>query len=199
MTGNFWKGVVRSKLGCKMGHCMKKVENSCPKGYAYPIQEPLIYPKKIFATIHWYSEEWYRGRWKFGLEPRYAYCYTLCVNRWIANKERQVPRRNFDARCSLSYVKNICFLDIAQTSGFQPGSGGPTEVVNHLWKGCQKVFHVHSCISFALSEFRWRWLVYSGLIQWVTVQKGLKTTGLDTSVKITSDVWTHPPQFCCMA
>jgi len=49
---------------------------------------------------------------KFGLEPRYAYCYTLCVNCWIANKEGQGPRRNFDARFSLSYGKNVCFLDI---------------------------------------------------------------------------------------
>jgi len=25
------------KLGYKMGCCMKKVENYCPKGYTYPI------------------------------------------------------------------------------------------------------------------------------------------------------------------
>jgi len=31
---------------------------------------------------------------------------------------------------------------------------GPTEVVNHLWKGRQNLFYVHSCITFALSEFR---------------------------------------------
>ena len=66
----------------------------------------------FFATMHWHSEEWYRGRWKFGLEPRYACCYILCVNCWIANKEGQDPRRNFDARFSLSYGKNVCFLDI---------------------------------------------------------------------------------------
>jgi len=48
----------------------------------------------------------------------YAHCYTLCVNRWRANKEGQGPRRNFDARFLLSYGKNI-------GCGFQPGSGGP--------------------------------------------------------------------------
>jgi len=42
-----------------------------------------------------------------------------CVNCWIANKEGQGPRRNFDARFLLSYGKNLCFLDIASTSGFQ--------------------------------------------------------------------------------
>jgi len=47
------------------------------------------------------------------------------VNCWIANKEAQGPRRNFDARFSLSYGKYVCFLDIAQSSGFQSGSGGP--------------------------------------------------------------------------
>jgi len=46
------------------------------------------------------------------LEPRYAYCYTLCVNCWIANKEGRGPRRNFDARFSFSYGKNVCFLYI---------------------------------------------------------------------------------------
>jgi len=38
-------------------------------------------------------------------------------------------------------------------------------------------------------------LGYSELLQWVTVQKGVKITGLDSSVKITSDVWTHSPQY----
>jgi len=71
---------------------------------------------------------------------------------------------------------------------------GPTEVVNHLWKGRQKIFYVHSCIAFALSEFRCRLLGYIGLLQWVAVQKGVKTTGLAASVKITSDAWTHSPQ-----
>ena len=71
---------------------------------------------------------------------------------------------------------------------------GPTEVVHHLWKGRQKIFYVHSCITFALSEFIWGSLGYSGLLQWVAVQKELKTTGLDASVKITSVVWTHSPQ-----
>jgi len=35
------------------------------------------------------------------------------VNCWIANKEGQDLRRNFDARFLFSYGKNICFLDIA--------------------------------------------------------------------------------------
>jgi len=58
------------------------------------------------------------------------------------------------------------------------------------------MFYVHRCIAFALSEFRWGSLGYSGLLQRVAVQSGLKTTGLDASVKITIDVWTHSPQYC---
>ena len=46
------------------------------------------------------------------------------MNCWIAIKEGEGPRRNFDARFSHSYGKNVCFLGIALTSGFQPGSGG---------------------------------------------------------------------------
>jgi len=42
---------------------------------------------------------------------------------------------------------------------------GPTEVVNHLWKGRQKILDVHSCITFALSEFRWGSFCYNGLLQ----------------------------------
>ena len=67
----------------------------------------------------------------------------------------------------------------------------PTVVVNHLWKGRQKIFCVHSSITFALSEFRWGSLCYSGLLQWVAVQKVLKTIGLDASVQIMSGVWAH--------
>jgi len=78
-------------------------------------------------------------------------------------------------------------------------SAGPKEVVNHLWKGHQTIFYVHSCITFALSEFRWGSLDCSGLLQWIEVQKGLKTTGLNASVKITIDIWTHSPQYCCIA
>jgi len=33
----FLEGGRKVKLGCKMCRCMKKVENYCPKGYAYPI------------------------------------------------------------------------------------------------------------------------------------------------------------------
>jgi len=33
----FLEGGREVKLGCKMGRCMKKVGNYCPKGYAYPI------------------------------------------------------------------------------------------------------------------------------------------------------------------
>jgi len=58
-------------------------------------------------------------------------------------------------------------------------------------EGRQKIIYVHT---FALSEFRWGSLGYSGLLQWVAVQKGLKNTGLDASVNTTSDVWTHSPQ-----
>ena len=68
---------------------------------------------------------------------------------------------------------------------------GPTEVMNHLRKGRQKIFYTHSCITFALSEFRWESLGYSGLLQWVAVQKGLKINGLNASAKIRSDIWTH--------
>jgi len=64
----------------------------------------------FFATIHWPSEEWYRGRWKFGLEPRYGCCITLCANCWIANKEGQDQRRNFDVKFSLSMEKMFVFL-----------------------------------------------------------------------------------------
>jgi len=45
----------------------------------------------------------------FGFEPRCAYCYTSCVNCWIANKDGQGPRRNFNARFSLSYQKQCLF------------------------------------------------------------------------------------------
>jgi len=82
---------------------------------------------------------------------------------------------------------------------FNLEEAGPREVVYHLWKGRQRIFYVHSCIAFALSEFRWGSLGYSGLLQWIAVQNGLKTTGLDASVKITIDVWTHSPPYCCIA
>jgi len=38
---------------------------------------------------------------------------------------------------------------------------GPTEVVNHLWKGRQKIFYVHGHITLTLSEFIWGLLGYS--------------------------------------
>ena len=65
---------------------------------------------------------------------------------------------------------------------------GSTEVVNHLWKGHQKKV----CVQYIAVL-----LGNSGLLQWVAVEKGLKTTGIDASVKIRSDIWTHSPQYCC--
>ena len=144
--------------------------------------------------IHWPSEEWCRGRWKFGLEPWYAQCYTLCVNCWIANKEAQGPKRNFDARLSLSYGKNVCF---SWYSLDQWLSTWRWRAPQRLWTICgrsPKIFYVPSCITFVLSAFRWGSLGYSSLLQWVTVKKELKTTGLDASVKTMSDAWTHSPQ-----
>jgi len=97
-----------------MGRCMKKVENYCPKGYSYSILRTThLCNKNLLRPCIVLLKNGTNGRWKFGLQPRYVYCYTLYVNCWIDNKEGQGPRRNFDARFSLSYGKNICFLDIA--------------------------------------------------------------------------------------
>ena len=63
------------------------------------------------------------------------------MNCWIANKEGQGPRRNFDARFSLCYGKIFVFLIQLRPIVFNLEVAGPTEVVNHLWKGRQKVFY----------------------------------------------------------
>ena len=153
------------------------------------------------TSLHWPYEEWYRGRMQFGLEQRYALCYTLCVDLWIANKEGQGPGAILTQDFRSVMEKMFVFLIFLRTVVFNLEVASPTDGVNNLWKGCQMTFYVglHSCITFVLSEFRWGSLGYSGLLQWVALQKGLKTTGLNASVKITSDVWTHSPQYFCTA
>ena len=56
-------------------------------------------------------------------------------------------------------IKRVRYIYIKVTNHwlrpvvFNLEEAGPTEVVNHLWKGGQKIFYVHSCITFALSEW----------------------------------------------
>jgi len=50
---------------------------------------------------------------QFGLEQRYALCYTLCVDLWIANKEGQGPGAILTQDFRSGYGKNVCFLDIS--------------------------------------------------------------------------------------